>query len=87
MASNLRQGRQQLNFYLRALWGRDFFIRPTGAEYTDFRPYIENKILYVPDALDDIKLSDEQGIEGEPCKMIIVLVGFNFLMKFSGKFI
>jgi hypothetical protein len=55
---------RKLNFYLRALWGRDFFIRPTGAEYTDFRPYIENKILYVPDALDDIKLSDDQSIEG-----------------------
>ncbi|HHI92432.1 MAG TPA: VWA domain-containing protein [Gammaproteobacteria bacterium] len=45
---------RKLNFYLRALWGRDFFLRPTGADYTDFRPYIENRILYVPDALDDI---------------------------------
>ena len=50
---------RKLNFYLRALWGRDFFIRPTGAEYTDFRPYVESKIFYVPDALDDI-----EGIEG-----------------------
>ena len=50
---------RKLNFYLRALWGRDFFIRPTGAEYTDFRPYVEDRILYVPDALDDI-----EGIEG-----------------------
>ncbi|SMN16230.1 Rubisco activation protein CbbO [uncultured Candidatus Thioglobus sp.] len=50
---------KKLNFYLRALWGRDFFIRPTGAEYTDFRPYVDTRILYVPDALDDI-----EGIEG-----------------------
>ncbi|SFV82066.1 Rubisco activation protein CbbO [hydrothermal vent metagenome] len=50
---------RKLNFYLRALWARDFFIRPTGAEYTDFRPYVEDRILYVPDALDDI-----EGIEG-----------------------
>jgi hypothetical protein len=50
---------RKLNFYLRALWGRDFFIRPTGADYTDFRPYVENLILYVPDALDDI-----EGIQG-----------------------
>jgi hypothetical protein len=50
---------RKLNFYLRALWGRDFFIRPTGAEYTDFRPYVQDRILYVPDALDDI-----EGIEG-----------------------
>ena len=45
---------RKLNFYLRALWGRDFFLRPTGADYTDFRPYLENRILYVPDALDDV---------------------------------
>ncbi len=44
---------RKLNFYLRALWGRDFFIRPTGADYADFRPYVEDRILYVPDALDD----------------------------------
>ncbi|HHJ20136.1 MAG TPA: nitric oxide reductase activation protein NorD [Gammaproteobacteria bacterium] len=45
---------RKLNFYLRALWGRDFFLRPTGADYTDFRPYIENHILFMPDAVDDI---------------------------------
>ena len=50
---------RKLNFYLRALWGRDFFIRPTGAEYTDFRPYVDTRIMYVPDALDDIN-----GIQG-----------------------
>ncbi|KAA0444716.1 MAG: VWA domain-containing protein [Candidatus Thioglobus sp.] len=49
---------RKLNFYLRALWGRDFFLRPTGADFADFRPGIENKILYVPDALDDVKNSD-----------------------------
>ncbi len=45
---------RKINFYLRALWGRDFFLRPTGADYTDFRPYIEDRILHLPDALDDI---------------------------------
>ena len=45
---------RKLNFYLRALWGRDFFLRPTGADYTDFRPYIEHRILHMPDAVDDI---------------------------------
>ena len=45
---------RKLNFYLRALWGRDFFLRPTGADYTDFRPYIENLIFHMPDAVDDI---------------------------------
>ena len=45
---------RKLNFYLRALWGRDFFLRPTGADYTDFRPYISNLIFHLPDALDAI---------------------------------
>ena len=45
---------RKLNFYLRALWGRDFFLRPSGADYTDFRPYIEDRILHLPDAVDDI---------------------------------
>ncbi len=46
---------RKLNFYLRALWARNFFLRPTGADYTDFRPYIENRILHMPDAVDDIE--------------------------------
>ncbi len=45
---------RKLNFYLRALWGRDFFLRPTGADYTDFRPYIDSHIMHMPDALDDV---------------------------------
>jgi len=45
---------RKLNFYLRALWGRDFFLRPTGADYTDFRPYIEAHIIHMPDAVDDM---------------------------------
>ncbi|MES0328519.1 MAG: VWA domain-containing protein, partial [Gammaproteobacteria bacterium] len=45
---------RKLNFYLRALWGRDFFLRPTGADYTDFRPYIEHRILHMPDAVDNM---------------------------------
>jgi len=45
---------RKLNFYLRALWGRDFFLRPTGADFTDFRPYIETHVLHMPDAVDDV---------------------------------
>ena len=51
---------RKLNFYLRALWGRDFFLRPTGADYTDFRPYIEHRILHMPDAVDDLGLDDNK---------------------------
>ncbi|MFK5986533.1 MAG: VWA domain-containing protein, partial [Pseudomonadota bacterium] len=52
---------RKLNFYLRALWARDFFLRPTGADYTDFRPYIEHRILHMPDAVDAI--GDIPGLE------------------------
>jgi nitric oxide reductase NorD protein len=52
---------RKLNFYLRALWGRDFFLRPTGADFADFRPYIETQVLYMPDAVDDV--GDIPGLE------------------------
>lgn len=52
---------RKLNFYLRALWGRDFFLRPTGADYTDFRPYIDAHILHMPDAVD--AMGDITGLE------------------------
>ncbi len=45
---------RKLNFYLRALWGRDFFLRPTSADYEGFRPYIEHHVLHLPDAVDAI---------------------------------
>ena len=51
---------RKLNFYLRALWGRDFFLRPTGADFTDFRPYIEHRVLHMPDAVDDIGPDDNK---------------------------
>jgi len=52
---------RKLNFYLRALWARDFFLRPTGADFADFRPYIETHVLHMPDAVDDI--GDIPGLE------------------------
>lgn len=45
---------RKLNFYLRALWGRDFQLRPTAADHADFRPYIEARSLHLPDAVDDV---------------------------------
>lgn len=45
---------RKLNFYLRALWGRDFFLRPTAADYDGFRPYVEDHVMHLPDALDDV---------------------------------
>ncbi len=44
---------RKLNFYLRALWGRDFFLRPVAADHEGFRPYLEQHVMHLPDALDD----------------------------------
>ena len=45
---------RKLNFYLRALWGRDFHLRPTAADRGGFRPYYEEHVLHLPDAVDPI---------------------------------
>jgi len=45
---------RKLNFYLRALWARDFFLRPTEAEHAGFKPFIEARIVHLPDAVDDV---------------------------------
>jgi len=47
---------RKLNFYLRALWGRDFFLRPTAGDYETregLKPYIEQRVIHVADAYDD----------------------------------
>ncbi|SCZ61737.1 nitric oxide reductase activation protein NorD [Thiohalomonas denitrificans] len=45
---------RKLNFYLRALWGRDFFLRPAAADHEGFKPYVEHLVLHLPDAVDSI---------------------------------
>jgi hypothetical protein len=52
---------RKLNFYLRALWGRDFFLRPTAADHEGFKPYIEHRVVHLPDAVD--KVGDIKGLE------------------------
>ncbi|OQW90488.1 MAG: VWA domain-containing protein, partial [Beggiatoa sp. IS2] len=53
---------RRLNFYLRALWGQDFFLRPTAGDFETregSKPYLEHRIIHVPDAVDDY-----QGVSG-----------------------
>jgi len=48
---------RKLNFYLRALWGRDFYLRPTAGDYETregLKPFIEFPVIYLPDAFDDL---------------------------------
>lgn len=46
---------RKLNFYLRALWARAFFMRPTAGDYETrqgLRPFIEDFQIHLPDAFD-----------------------------------
>lgn len=46
---------RRINIYLRALWARDFFMRPTSGDYETregYRPYIEDYVIHLPDAYD-----------------------------------
>lgn len=45
---------RKLNFYLRAFWARDFFLRPAAADFAGFRPFIADRMLHLPDAVDEI---------------------------------
>ena len=54
---------RRINMYLRALWGRDFFMRPTAGDFENregLRPFIEDYFIHLPDALDAV-----QGNEGQ----------------------
>ena len=44
---------RKLNFYLRALWARDFFLRPADTSHLGFKPYLEARVLHLPDAVDE----------------------------------
>lgn len=45
---------RKLSAYLRALWGRDFRMRPAAADRSEFKPCIEDFVLHLPDAVDDL---------------------------------
>ncbi|MGA8010028.1 MAG: nitric oxide reductase activation protein NorD [Thiomonas sp.] len=62
MLQNERKGtllvdvQRRINMYLRALWARDFFMRPTSGDFENregYKPYIEDYLLHLPDAYDD----------------------------------
>jgi nitric oxide reductase NorD protein len=48
---------RRINMYLRALWARDFFMRPTSGDFESrdgYKPFIEDYFLHLPDAFDDV---------------------------------
>ena len=67
---------RRLNIYLRAMWGRDFFLRPTSGDYESregMKPYIERFVIYIADAFDDYKPigDDIHALQGAPDEAII----------------
>ncbi|CAA6817844.1 MAG: Rubisco activation protein CbbO, partial [uncultured Thiotrichaceae bacterium] len=57
---------RRLIMYLRALWGQDFFLRPTSGDFETregYRPFIEQSFVHLPDAFDDIKQEANHGAD------------------------
>lgn len=58
---------RRINMYLRALWARDFFMRPTSGDFENregYRPYIEDYLLHLPDAFDDFAPEGHEPVSG-----------------------
>jgi hypothetical protein len=58
---------RRINMYLRALWARDFFMRPTSGDFENregYRPYIEDYLLHLPDAFDDFAPEGREPVPG-----------------------
>ena len=52
---------RRINMYLRALWARDFFMKPTSGDFESregYRPYVEGYFIHLPDAYDDFAIGD-----------------------------
>ena len=61
---------RKLQFYLRAFYNRNFFLRPTSGDYDTkrgLRPYIEYGVMHIPDAFDDFKHASGKVIPGIEC--------------------
>lgn len=54
---------RRINIYLRALWARDFFMRPTSGDFESregYRPFVESYLIHLPDAYDDFTIASEK---------------------------
>jgi hypothetical protein len=52
---------RRINMYLRALWARDFFMKPTSGDFETregYRPYVEGYFIHLPDAYDDLTFGE-----------------------------
>jgi uncharacterized protein YegL len=61
------QVQRRLIMYLRALWGRDFLLRPTSGDFENrqgYRPFLEDFFIYLPDAFDDYAPEGQPPVSG-----------------------
>ena len=61
---------RKLQFYLRAFYNRDFFLRPTAGDYETkkgLKPYIEYGVMHIPDAYDDYQHASGKIVSGIDC--------------------
>ena len=57
---------RRMSMYLRALWARDFFMRPTSGDFEKregYQPYIDGYVIHLPDAYDDYVYAAADGSE------------------------
>ncbi|MBI3480345.1 MAG: nitric oxide reductase activation protein NorD [Nitrosomonadales bacterium] len=60
---------RRINMYLRALWARDFFMRPTSGDFETregYRPFVEGYFIHLPDAYDDYVVPAASGLRSAP---------------------
>jgi nitric oxide reductase NorD protein len=58
---------RRINMYLRALWARDFFMKPTSGDFETregYKPFVEDYFIHLPDAYDDFTLPSPPGRGG-----------------------
>ncbi|CAA6823163.1 MAG: Rubisco activation protein CbbO [uncultured Thiotrichaceae bacterium] len=58
---------RRLIMYLRALWGQDFFLRPTSGDFETregYKPFIEYNFINLPDAFDNVMEDKEVKVQG-----------------------
>ncbi len=58
---------RRINMYLRALWARDFFLRPTSGDFENregYKPYIEDYLIHLPDAYDAWAAPGDETVSG-----------------------
>ncbi|MFZ5503259.1 MAG: nitric oxide reductase activation protein NorD [Pseudomonadota bacterium] len=60
---------RRINMYLRALWARDFFMKPTSGDFETregHRPFVEGYFIHLPDAYDDFVVPAAGGQRSAP---------------------